>query len=392
MNNIQFPKLVQDSEEFKIILYKLTSNIYDLTLSNQPYLLVTALVFLVVFTVIVYLMDKRKKSELSISSSTVKINDVISEEKTDEKCEEKTDEKCEEKTKTTSENQNISSTSVTSDIKNILEEINELKKELECLRSSSVPKVSWDCEKTLQETDKANETNETNEVMEDMEDELTNNKIIDESVSEYLVKDIQNKIPELSPDQIQKVLQTCAEYVLIPNWYTKKDFEELSNVKFSNKAWNKLLASTDEHSENLLFDETNAMVVSWFENNLADKFEKVPYGVSSIEDSDNEDSSESDNESDSDYSGEESSNLLLDSDGSDEESDNEDNDSDEEEPTESEQPINSFIVKQLEKLKCAQLKKIAGIKSNGYSKEKLIEIITKDCTKLNIIKALKIIG
>lgn len=384
MNNIQFPKLVQDSEEFKIILYKLTSNIYDLTLSNQPYLLVTALVFLVVFTVIVYLMDRKKNSELAISSSTVQINDVISEEKT----EEITD----EKNKTTSNSQNISSTSVTSDIKNILEEINELKKELKCLRSSSVPKVSWDCEKTLQETDKANETNETNEVIEDMEDELTNKKIINESVSEYFVKDIQNKIHELSPDQIQKVLQTCAEYVLIPNWYTKEDFEELSNAEFSNKAWNKLLASTDEHSENLLFDETNAMVVSWFENNLADKFEKVPYGVSSIEDSDNEDSLESDNESDSDYSDEESSNLLLDSDGSDEESDNEDNDSDEDETTESEQPINSFIVKQLEKLKCAQLKKIAGIKSNGYSKEKLIEIITKDCTKLNIIKALKIIG
>ena len=189
---------------------------------------------------------------------------------------------------------------------------------------------------------------------------------------------------------MQKILQTCSNYILIPNWYTKEDFEELTNSNFSNRAWEKLLSSTEEYST--LIDETNAMTVSWFENNVSKSAEKVSYSMSAIEDSDesDEESSYSDDSSDnSDNSDNSDTQNLLENDDSDEESDNE---SDDELNKEQEsEPINNFIVKQLEKLKYSQLKKIAGVKSNRYSKDRLIELITKDCNKLSIIKALNFV-
>jgi len=348
MNNINFNisnlDLVQNSEEFKLILYKLSTDVYNFSRFKQPILVMASLTFLVVFLTLVYYLD----------SKTVK-----SQYKKDEHNEET------DKSKSIMEKQSdavIESNNMELILSNIKEEINELKKELEFL--------------------KRNKMNVTNTVEEDNKDvENSNNSNLD-----HLDRaDMEKTISAMTIAEIETFLQICSNHILIPNWYTKEDFEGLTNSKLSTRTWEKILSGTEEYSS--LIDETNAMTVGWFENNLSTKIEKVPYEVSVIEDSDNEESSSNE---DSDNYGKTEQLDLLDNEDSDEDTTNYSDDSD----NDSNDTLkrNFFIIKQLEKLKYNQLKKIAGVTNNKLTKNQLINLITQDYKKVSIIKALNFIN
>lgn len=378
MNNIQFNtnKLVQNSEEYKLILYRFASQLYDLSRYNKPVLILATLVVFLVCTLIVYFFDAKKlknvqnhveiKEMVDTVELTVNTND-ISESKT------------EEKLNNTDPNEKI-----LSNINSIKDEIIELRKELEFLQHN----------KTLTYEDEEDQDDKDDQEQEAAEDEEDGNKdnitesddkSIDEESVNYNKTNIQKLISNMSTSEIEAILQTCSNYVLIPNWYTKEDFEGLANTNISERTWAKLLTDDDEYSS--LIDETNAMMVGWFENSVSSKLEKVPYNISSVEDSDSDyesENSDSENdESDNLESDDESETKLLENDDSDEEANSEDENVD----TVNKKP-NIFIINQLEKLKYNQLKKIAGVTNNKLNKKELIELITKDYKKYSILNAL----
>jgi hypothetical protein len=377
MNNIQFNtnNLVQNSAEYKLILYKFASQLYDLSRYNQPVLILATLVVLLVFTLIVYYFDARKlkkeqnqvetKETVDKVEPTVNTND-ISENKQEEKAD------------------NLESNEkLISNINSIKDEIIELRKELEVLQYNKI-------------STEDDEDDEEQEAAEDEEDIIKASDSKSESDSESMSTDekntnssetnIQKLISNMTSSEIEAVLQTCSNYVLIPNWYTKEDFESLANTNISKRIWKKVLTDGEEYSS--LIDETNAMMVGWYENSVSSKIEKVQYNISSIEDSDSDyEDSESDVSSESEEESDEEETKLLENDDSDEEEE----DSDEEEPANEEivdKKPNIFIIKQLEKLKYSQLKKIAEVTNNKLNKKELIELITKDYKKYSILNAL----
>ena len=375
MNNIQFNannlNLLQNSEEFKVILYRFSSNMYELARDNQPVLLITTLILFLVFTTLVYYFDSKKVK----SQKNVKFDEIINnEEESFEK--------------------NISSDKVELNFMDIKSEINELKKELELLKVNGLLYNTSKCSNLNDENNEikngnasSNSTNLDSHQYSDSDEESDT-----DNSNKFDKTNIQNSISNMSTQEIESLLQICSNYVLIPNWYTKEDFEGLTNAKLSERAWNKILSGNEEYSS--LIDETNAMTVSWFENNILNTIEKLPFSVSSIEDSDIEESSNSE-ESDSD----EDEVNLLENDDSDEYED--ENNSDEESDNEQDTSVNNdtlekspnlFIIKQLEKLKYLQLKKIVGVSHNKFTKKELINLIAKDYNKVSIIKALKFLS
>ena len=360
MNNIEFNaknlNLVQNSHEFKLILYKLSSQIYDFTRYNQPVLFVTSLTFFVVFIALVYYFDAKKIKAKSCEQNTNKEVSVEEFKTTKE-------EVCENK---------LASQGVESKLSNIKEEIIELRKELEFFKINKKG-----------ETEQIDEENEENEDVENSNKKEQENF---NSPNQYVLDKInmEKTISEMTTEEIETFLQICSNYILIPNWYTKEDFEGLTNTKLSTKTWEKILSGSEDYSS--LIDDTNAMTVGWFENNMSGQIEKIPYDVSVIEDSDNEESSNYSSNSESDESEELD---LLENDDSDEENESDIDNSNKYKIDTSNS--NVFITKQLEKLKYHQLKKIAGISNNKLSKSQLIKLIAKDYKKVSIIKALKII-
>lgn len=376
MNNVQFNNnnlnLLQNSEEFKLILYKFSSNMYDLARYNQPMLLITSLVFFVVFITVVYLLDSKKlKSQINTEKTDENTNEIINESVKEEKPEDET----------------IMNSNTVSNIDVIKSEIIELKKELENLK--------------INKNHQINTENEDAEDAEDFEDSNKKlSKVVNDNSSDLFDKtNMEKTISNMTISEIETFLQICSNHVLIPNWYTKEDFEGLTNTKLSTKSWEKILSGSDDYSS--LIDETNAMTVGWFENNVESQIEKIPFALSVIEDSD-EESSVNDSGSDSDDSEstsdtDETEQLnLLDNDDSDEEGENNVEDSDEEGESNGDETNdivkpNIFITKQLEKLKYPQLKKIAGVTNNKLSKSQLVKLIAKDYKKVSIIKALNFI-
>jgi hypothetical protein len=383
MNNIQFNtnNLVQNSAEYKLILSRFASQLYDLSRYNQPVLILATLVVLLVFTLIVYYFDARKlkkaQNQVETKETADKVEPTVNTNNISES-------KQEEKTNNLESNENL-----ILNLNSIRDEIIELRKELEVLQYN---KISTD-------DDDDEDDDEEQEAAEDEEDILKANDSKSESDSDSKSPDNENKnstesniqklISNMTTSEIEGVLQTCSNYILIPNWYTKEDFEDLSNTNISKRTWKKLLTDGEEYSS--LIDETNAMMVGWYENSVSPKIDKVPYNISSIEDS--EQDSDYEDSSDSEESEDEETKLLENDDSDEEDSDEEESeeeDSDEEnkneEPTD--KKPNIFIINQLEKLKYSQLKKIAGVSNNKLNKKELIELITKDYKKYSILNAL----
>jgi len=127
MNNIEFNtnlNLVQNSEEFKLILYKLSSDIYDFTRYNQPVLVMASLTFLVVFLTLVYYFDSKK-----VKLQTVKqeVNEKVNTCELESSMEKDFD----NMVKSDDVGKNLD---MELKFSNIKEEINELKKELAFLK------------------------------------------------------------------------------------------------------------------------------------------------------------------------------------------------------------------------------------------------------------------
>jgi len=347
-------------------------------------------------------MKKIKKHNMSTESKvkpekTVEPEKNVEPEKIVEKAskQEKIVEKASEPTQTTLvtsdmeiirekiEEQSKTNVSVSTNIKTICEEIIELKKELESL------KIIKPAKKNLQ----FNDVNETNEDFENSNYKDTSSDTSNDSQTADAVEtsnlnktNMEKIISNMTITEIETFLQICSNHLLIPNWYTKEDFEGLTNSKLSTKSWERILDGSEDYSS--LIDETNAMAVGWFENIVAPKLNQVPLSMQSIEDSDLEDSSD---DEDSDTDSDESENIkLLKNDDSDEESEQE---SEEDESSDNDEPIpkNMFITKQLEKLKYVQFKKIAGGTNNELTKSELVNQIAKDYRKVSILKALKFV-
>ena len=381
MNNIQYNtnNLVQNSAEYKLILSRFASQLYDLSRYNQPVLILATLVVLLVFTLIVYYFDARnfdarklKKVENQVETKetankvelTVNTNDI-------------SESKQEEKANNLESNENL-----LSNLNTIKDEIIELRKELELLQYNKISTDEEDDEEQEAAEDeedivKANDSNS------DSESKSTDNENTNSTET-----NIQKLISNMTSSEIEAVLQTCSNYVLIPNWYTKEDFEGLANTNITDRTWKKLLTDGEEYSS--LIDETNAMMVGWYENSVSSKIEKVQYNISSIEDSESDSESDSDSDESSESDDEETKLLEEDSESDDGDSECDDSKSDSKKhiPRSVDKKPSIFIIKQLEKFKYSQLKKIAGVTNNKLNKKELIELITKDYKKYSILNAL----
>ncbi len=395
MNNIELSSLVQNSAEFKLIVYSFASNIYELSKTHHIHLLATAIVTMLVFVSIVYFLDMKKanKQKMSVENN---VEQVMTVNNTSEQ--EKTVEKISEPTQTTLVSSNIevicekiseqSKTNqlVSNNIKTICEEIAELKKELASIKILKPSKTNTKSNGTFEANEDLENSNHQNSNSDNDSDSDTNSEPETVSTLNLNKTNMEKLISSMTISEIETLLQICSNHVLIPNWYTKEDFEGLINARLSTRTWENILDGDEDYSS--LIDETNAMAVGWFENNVAPKLNQVPLSMQSIEDSDLEDSSEvEDSDSESDDEPEE---KLLNNDDSDEENDQESEKFDEEVlpiPTN-----NMFITKQLEKLKYTQLKKIAGLTNNKLTKSELINQIAKDYKKVSILKALKFVS
>ncbi len=340
-------------------------------------------------------VNNTSEQEMTVNNTSeqeMTVNNTSEQEKTVEKVSEPTQTTlvssnieviCEKITEQSKTNQLVST-----NIKTICEEIVELKKELASLKILKSPKTNT----------KHNIVNEANEDLENSNnqdsnsDNLSDSEGVSESETVQTLNlnktNMEKLISSMTISEIETLLQICSNHVLIPNWYTKEDFEGLINAGLSTRTWENILDGSEDYSS--LIDETNAMAVGWFENNVAPKLNQVPLSMQSIEDSDLEDSS--DVEESEDESDDEHEKKLLNNDDSDEESEQEsDEESDEEESDEEvlSIPKNLFITKQLEKLKYTQLKKLAGVTNNKLTKNELVNLIAKDYKKVSILKALK---
>lgn len=387
MNNIDLSSLVQNSAEFKLILYSFASNIYELSKTNHTHLLATAVVTMLVFISIVYFLDMKKTNQQNMlkeskSEQEMTVNNTSEQEETVENhttlVSSNMEVLCEKITEQSKTNQLVAT-----NIKTICEEIVELKKELETLKIINPVKYNF-------KFSDVNKENESNEDLENSNHQDSNSDSASESETVENLNlnktNMEKLISSMTLSEIETLLQICSNHVLIPNWYTKEDFEGLINAKLSTRTWENILDGSEDYSS--LIDETNAMTVGWFENNVSPKLNKIPLSSQSIEDSDVEDSSYDEN---SDTESDESENIkLLKNDDSDEESES-DQDVDEDVDVDIIESKNMFITKQLEKLKYTQLKKIAGVTNNKLTKSQLVKLIAKDYKKVSIIKALNFV-
>ena len=343
MDNMQSNNnLLQNSQEYNIILYRFCSQIYDFLRFDQPVLILFPLFVLVVFTLIVYYVDSRNLEKES-ATRNVKPRNLKSKFSNTKKLPKNLE-------KLLYVQQQASST----------DECDEANENAEDNEDSS----------NIVSSDNIDEEQDEDEEQEQDEDEEQENLVSDK------VKKVQKLIGKMSIAEIQATLQFCSNYILIPNWYTKKNFEKLNSVKFSNRDWNNFLKDDEEQST--LIANTNNMTKSWFVDNVATKNKKIKYSMSLIDessDSENEEDDEEDEELDEE----------------DEELEEEEDDDEEDEELDdkpSKTDTNKHIIKHLEKLKYKQLKKIAGATNNKKSKFELIQIILQNYEKLSILQKL----
>ena len=123
---------------------------------------------------------------------------------------------------------------------------------------------------TTEDTDTIEDT-ETSEDIETSEDTDTKSKNLNK---------VLKLIEKLNASELQCILEKYTERFLIPNWYTKSDLEELSNIKISDNIWNQILSS------NYLSEEVNKICIQLVnskynkadednEDNEADKADEV---------------------------------------------------------------------------------------------------------------------
>ncbi len=223
--------------------------------------------------------------------------------------------------------------------------------------------VDDDGEETADEDINSSETEDAEDAEDDENEEETED---DENEEETFKNSNGNKIDidnvidfiqSTTPENLEMILQACSDTdnILIPNWFTKSDFENLTGTSLTKSKWLKLT----EKSEGLI-GHTNAMVVQWFDN-----ISEIIY------DNDNDDDDESENNDVFESENDNSPQMLIETD-SDEESLNETKES---------------IENQLYQLKVEQLKKMAHISKNMTKSELISNIMKKNSIK-NVKKSL----
>ncbi len=98
------------------------------------------------------------------------------------------------------------------------------------------------------------------------------------------INNLLKMIEKLDDNQIEKVVEKCCTRLLIPNWYTKDDYEIVADTVIKNNEWKSLLRC--EYIDDLT-KKTNSMIKKW--SNIVD--------LTNNSDSDYE---QSDSDSDSD--------------------------------------------------------------------------------------------
>jgi hypothetical protein len=373
MDNLDFNSnnLSQNSENFWTILYKLLLNICNNLIFIQPYVINFVILILVMrynkikkelanipnteSTDIIKSTDVAKPTEIIKTTNIVELTDII--KSADVQPTETTENVQQESTiKPNNIIQDIDLVEFRNEIKALRKDLSNfhqyadfvqdmLAEEAECFEA--------ECCEDKENNNKHKKSEEFDEIEESTESEYSD----ESNVCDMCL--IKNRISTMTPEDIENLIQICAEYVLIPTWFTKEDFHLVSNVKLSNNSWKKLLECAND-VESKLFDDANKITISWFKDNKS----LFKHSNKKKSESDEEDNVEDNEEENND--------------------DNENDDNDDE-------VLNKLIVTQLKNCNYQELKKIAGVKSNTYKKEKLIEIIGKKNDKLAILKALKFI-
>jgi hypothetical protein len=93
-------------------------------------------------------------------------------------------------------------------------------------------------------------------------------------------------IRDATDDDLETIVAACSSKLLVPNWYTQKDFEELTDSKFSKGKWKSIV----NKESNELIGQTSAMIVQWYDNKVAESMDDDDYQPN------NSSSSESDEE------------------------------------------------------------------------------------------------
>lgn len=383
MDNLDFNSnnLLQNSENFWTILYKLLLNICNNLIFIQPYVINFVILILVMrynkikkelanipnteSTDIIKSTDVAEPTEIIKTTNTVELTDMI--KSTDVQPTETTENVQQEST-INSDNkivQDIDLVEFRNEIKALRKDLSNFHEYADFVQDMLAEEVACFEAECCEDKENNNQHNQhkKSEELDEIE-ESTESEYSDESnVCDMCL--IKNRISTMTPEDIENLIQICAEYVLIPTWFTKEDFQLVSNVKLSNNSWKKLLECAND-DESKLFDDANEITISWFKDNKS----LIKHSNKKKSESDEEDNvSDEDNDEDND------------------EEDNEDNDEDDDD----DEVLNKLIVTQLKNCNYQELKKIAGVKSNTYKKEKLIEIIGKKNDKLAILKALKFI-
>ena len=105
----------------------------------------------------------------------------------------------------------------------------------------------------------------------------------------HTVEDI---IDTMDDDTIHEIILKCSKYILIPNWYSKKYFEDLTKLDISPNKWERICKNQNQ----TLLDDINESMVE-----LISMHNNLPININSS-DSDSSSSDDSySHSSDSDY-------------------------------------------------------------------------------------------
>ena len=104
-----------------------------------------------------------------------------------------------------------------------------------------------------------------------------------EAEETQLIKTL-NFIRDATDDDLETIVAACSSKLLVPNWYTQKDFEELTDSKFSKGKWKSIVNKESDE----LIGQTSAMIVQWYDNKVAESMDDDDYQPNNSSESEDE--------------------------------------------------------------------------------------------------------
>jgi len=161
-------------------------------------------------------------------------SDENSNEELDEESNNSDKELDEESNNSDKESNNSDKESNNSD-KELDEELNNSNDELDEELNSSNEELDEESNNSDEELNK----NIDNNLNDDLDKYLNTEKSEDEfSIS---IDDIKKYLSITNINNINKIVEECSKYILIPSWYTKESIEDISNKELSEETWHKVL-------------------------------------------------------------------------------------------------------------------------------------------------------